>query len=62
MHIEPAVGSRLREAARDAECERALAAAFEKGGWERVTRLYRRGDVPEEQCWLKGPDWCLAYA
>jgi protein-L-isoaspartate(D-aspartate) O-methyltransferase len=49
------------EGARDAECERALAAAFEKGGWERVTRLYRRGDVLQEQCWLKGPDWCLAY-
>ena len=26
------------EGARDAECERALAAAFEKGGWDRVTR------------------------
>jgi len=26
-----------------------------------VTRLLRRGDVPEEQCWLKGPDWCLVY-
>ena len=50
------------EGARDAESERALAAALEKGGGERVTRLYRRGDVPEEQCWLKGPDWCLAYA
>ncbi|HEY3908468.1 MAG TPA: rRNA adenine N-6-methyltransferase family protein [Stellaceae bacterium] len=49
------------EGARDAESERALAAAFDKGGWERVTRLYRRGDVPEEQCWLSGPDWCLAY-
>jgi len=49
------------EGARDAECERALAAALDKGGWERVTRLYRRGDVPDEQCWLKGPDWCLAY-
>ena len=47
--------------ARDAESERALVAALEKGGGERVTRLYRRGDVPEEQCWLKGPDWCLAY-
>ena len=33
-----------------------------KGGWERVTRLYRRGDVPDEQCWLKAPDWALAYA
>jgi protein-L-isoaspartate(D-aspartate) O-methyltransferase len=49
------------EGARDAESERALVAAFEKGGQDRVTRLYRRGDVPEEQCWLKRPDWCLAY-
>lgn len=49
------------EGVRDAESERALVAALEKGGWDRVTRLYRRGDVPEEQCWLKGPDWCLAY-
>ena len=49
------------EGARDAESELALVAALEKGGWDRVTRLYRRGDVPEEQCWLKGPDWCLAY-
>ena len=49
------------EGARDAESERALAAALDKGGWERVTRLYRRGDVPEDQCWLKGPDWCLAH-
>jgi protein-L-isoaspartate(D-aspartate) O-methyltransferase len=49
------------ESARDAESERALAAAFDKGGWERVTRLYRSGDPAEERCWLKGPDWCLAY-
>jgi protein-L-isoaspartate(D-aspartate) O-methyltransferase len=49
------------EGARDAESERAFVAAIEKGGWERVTRLFRRGDVPEDQCWLKGPDWCLAY-
>jgi protein-L-isoaspartate(D-aspartate) O-methyltransferase len=49
------------EGARDAESERALAAALDKGGWDRVTRLLRRSDVPEEQCWLKGPDWCLAY-
>jgi protein-L-isoaspartate(D-aspartate) O-methyltransferase len=47
--------------ARDAEFERVLVAAFEKRGWDRVTRLDRRGDVPEEQCWVKGPDWCLAY-
>ena len=37
------------EGARDAESERALVAAFEKGGGERVTRLYRCGDVPEER-------------
>ena len=49
------------EGARDAESERALAAAFEKGGWERVTRLYRRGDLPDEQCWLNASDWALAY-
>ena len=50
------------EGARDIESERALAAAFEKGGWERVTRLYRSSDLPDAQCWLKGPDWALAYA
>jgi protein-L-isoaspartate(D-aspartate) O-methyltransferase len=49
------------EGARDTDSERALVAALDKGGGERVTRLYRRGDMPEEQCWLKGPDWCLAY-
>jgi protein-L-isoaspartate(D-aspartate) O-methyltransferase len=49
------------EGARDAESERALAAALDKGGWVRVTRLYRSGDIPEEQCWLKGPGWALAY-
>ena len=49
------------EGARDAESERALVAALEKGGGDRVTRLFRRGDVPEEHCWLKGPDWCLTY-
>ena len=49
------------EGARDAESERALVAALEKGGGDRVTHLYRRGDVSEERCWLKGPDWCLTY-
>ena len=38
------------------------ATAFEKGSWERVTRLYRRSDLPDEQCWLNAPDWALAYA
>jgi len=49
------------ESARDSDSERALAEAFEKGGWERVTRLYRHADLPDEQCWLKAPGWCLAY-
>jgi hypothetical protein len=52
------------EGARDAESERALAAAFEKGGWERVTRLHRRGDLPDEQCWVNAPDgrWLMPDA
>jgi protein-L-isoaspartate(D-aspartate) O-methyltransferase len=49
------------EGGRDEAGEQALAAAFEKGGIERVTRLYRRDDLPEEQCWLRAPGWCLAY-
>jgi protein-L-isoaspartate(D-aspartate) O-methyltransferase len=49
------------EGGRDAASEAALRAAFDKGGAERVTRLYRRGDLPEERCWLRAPGWCLAY-
>ena len=39
---------------RDEAGERALGAAFDKGG-ERVTRLYLRDDLPEDQCWLRAP-------
>jgi protein-L-isoaspartate(D-aspartate) O-methyltransferase len=49
------------EGARDQVSEQALAAAFAKGGWEKVTRLYRGNDIPEEGCWLRAPGWCLAY-
>jgi protein-L-isoaspartate(D-aspartate) O-methyltransferase len=50
------------EGMRDAESERALAAAFDKKGeWIRVTRLYRTDDLAEERCWLRAPGWCLAY-
>jgi protein-L-isoaspartate(D-aspartate) O-methyltransferase len=49
------------EGGRDEAGERALGAAFDKGGAERVTRLYRRDDLPEDQCWLRAPGWCLAY-
>jgi protein-L-isoaspartate(D-aspartate) O-methyltransferase len=49
------------EGGRDEASEAALQAAFERGGSERVTRLYRRDDLPEERCWLRAPGWCLAY-
>jgi protein-L-isoaspartate(D-aspartate) O-methyltransferase len=49
------------EGARDETSEAALAEAFKKGGWKRVTRLYRNEDVPEERCWVRAPGWCLAY-
>jgi protein-L-isoaspartate(D-aspartate) O-methyltransferase len=46
---------------RDETSERALAEAFARGGWNKVTRLYRDSDIPEERCWLRGQGWCLAY-
>jgi protein-L-isoaspartate(D-aspartate) O-methyltransferase len=49
------------EGARDAASEAALADAFAKGGWERVTRLYRHNYIPEDYCWLRAPGWCLTY-
>src|SRR5262249_21189683 len=45
----------------DALSVAALAAAFGKSRVRVVTRLYRRDDVPEEDCWLRGTGWCLAY-
>ena len=49
------------EGMRDAESEAALAAAFAKGRAQEVTRLYRRDDLPEQNLWLRGKGWCLAY-
>ena len=49
------------EGARNETSEAALAEAFKRGGWKRVTRLYRNENVPEERCWLRAPGWCLAY-
>jgi protein-L-isoaspartate(D-aspartate) O-methyltransferase len=46
---------------RDTESEAALATAFEKGRVQEVMRLYQRDDVPEEDCWLRGTGWYLAY-
>jgi protein-L-isoaspartate(D-aspartate) O-methyltransferase len=49
------------EGARDAQSEAALHAAFDKGGADDVTRLHRHDDIPDEDCWLRGNGWCLAY-
>ena len=54
--IFPCAGSR------DETSERTLAEAFAKGGWQKVTRLYRDQPIPEERCWLSGPGWSLAYS
>jgi protein-L-isoaspartate(D-aspartate) O-methyltransferase len=48
------------EGARDPLSEAALTQALAKGGWNDVTRLCRRDDVPEDRCWLRAPGWCLA--
>lgn len=50
------------ESCRDPESEAALAAAFRKGGWEKVTHLYRHHNIPEDRVWLRAPGWCLAHA
>jgi protein-L-isoaspartate(D-aspartate) O-methyltransferase len=47
------------EGGRDEAGEQALAPAFDKGDAGRVTRLYRRDDFPEDQCWLRAPGWRL---
>jgi protein-L-isoaspartate(D-aspartate) O-methyltransferase len=53
--IFPCAGSR------DEVSERVLAEAFAKGGWQKVTRLYRDQEISKERCWLQGSGWCLAY-
>jgi protein-L-isoaspartate(D-aspartate) O-methyltransferase len=50
------------ESCRAAESEAALATAFKKGGWRKVTRLHRHNDVPDDRVWLRASGWCLAYA
>lgn len=48
--------------ARDDTSEQAFAKALSTGRWGEVTRLYRRDDLPDDQCFLKAPGWCLAYS
>jgi len=47
--------------ARDEESERALAKALAGGRLNEVTRLYRHDNVADDDCWLRGAGWCLAY-
>jgi protein-L-isoaspartate(D-aspartate) O-methyltransferase len=44
---------------RDEVSEAALSAAFRKGGWRKVTRLYRTENIPKERCWVRAPGWSL---
>ncbi len=45
--------------ARDEVAEQALVKAFTKGNGTSVGGLVRRGDLPEEHCWLRTHNWCL---
>ena len=47
------------EGVREKAAETALAAAFERGGWQRVTRLVRGESEPLGDCWLRGERWSL---
>ena len=49
------------EGMRDRESSEALAAAFAKGGVERVTRLVRGEPPPQDECWLRGAGWSLCH-
>lgn len=48
------------QSGRDDVSERALAQALRSGRAGEVTRLYR-STMPDDRCWMRTPDWCLAY-
>jgi len=56
-----AVGVFPCEGGRDDEAERVIDIALQTGGFREVRRLYRNGEVPADQCWLRLPTWSLAY-
>ena len=47
--------------AQDAASEASLKAALNRGGHDKVRRLLRTADVPDETCWAKGPGWALTF-
>jgi protein-L-isoaspartate(D-aspartate) O-methyltransferase len=63
FHVKPSIPAAfIPSEAADPVADAALAAAIEKGGARKVTRLYRDGDIAEDRCWLRGEGWCLAYS
>lgn len=54
--IYPCIGMR------DDQAEASLAEAFKRGGAEKVSRLYRGGELAEDNCWARGEGWALAYS
>jgi protein-L-isoaspartate(D-aspartate) O-methyltransferase len=48
------------EGMRDEASEAALAAAFETGGYQKVTRLWRGAPPDDVGCWVKAPGWALS--
>lgn len=49
------------EGIRDEASERALAAAFERGGAQDVKWLKRTEDIADADCWVRAPGWSLTY-
>jgi protein-L-isoaspartate(D-aspartate) O-methyltransferase len=47
---------------RDEVSEQMLSDSFAKGGWQKVTRLYRNQEIPEGRCWVRGSGWSLVYS
>ena len=48
------------EGNRDPQAEKALSAAFEKGGFLDVARLRRDAHAANSACWVHGEGWCLS--
>jgi len=47
--------------AQDAASEASLKAAQTRGGQQKVRRLARTSDLPDDACWVKAPGWALTY-
>ena len=52
---------RMEFVAFDSRGERLSNRFFGRGEMKKITRLYRRDDIPDERCWVRGRGWCLAF-